>query len=255
MVLTPESPERVAHLPELQTAEAFAALARSLAELGGVRPTLEQVVVRAVDLVPCDWAVAGTAERLSDRRVRDFAGSDELMLTVQDISLRAGTSPGWEAFRHGTKEYSADLAKECRYGSYPAAMVARTPIRSVLSFGLWLHERPLGVLTLYARRVDAFDTSAQSRAALLADHATIAIEVATVADRAEQLSAALATNRSIAAAVGMLAERHHVNPEQAFDLLRVLSQRSNRRLADIAEELVRTGRVSSGVPERLGEGG
>jgi GAF domain-containing protein len=252
VVLTPGSPERVTQNPQLETAEAFAALARSLAELGGIHPTLEQVVVRAVDLVPCDWAVAGTAERLSDRRVRDFAGSDDLMFTVQDISLQAGTSPGWEAFRHGATEYSPDLTNEARYGSYPAAMVARTPIRSVLSFGLWLHERPLGVLTLYARHADAFDTCAQSRAALLADHATIAIEVATVADRAEHLQAALATNRSIGAAVGILTERHHVTPEHAFDLLRVVSQRSNRRLADIAEELVRTGHVSPSRQERAG---
>lgn len=249
---SPHSPERVTQHPELETAEAFAALARSLAELGGVRPTLEQVVARAVDLVPCDWAVAGTAERLSDRRVRDFAGSDDLMLAVQDISLRAGTSPGWEAFKHGGKEYSADLTTESRYGSYPAAMVARTPIRSVLSFGLWLHERPLGVLTLYSHRRDAFGTCAQSRAALLVDHATIAIEVATMADRAEHLRAALATNRSIGAAVGILAERHHVTPEHAFDLLRVISQRSNRRLADLAEELVRTGHLSPTEPKRAG---
>jgi hypothetical protein len=174
------------------------------------------------------------------------------MLTVQDISLRAGTSPGWEAFKHGGKEYSPDLTKEHRYGSYPAAMVARTPIRAVLSYGLWLHERPLGVLTLYAARPGAFDTCAQSRAAMLADHATIALEVALVADRAEHLRAALATNRSIGAAVGMLAERHHVTPEHAFDLLRVVSQRSNRRLADIAEELVRTGHVSPPGQERAG---
>lgn len=252
MGVTPGTPESGAQESELETAGAFAALARSLAELGGVRPTLEQVVARAVDLVPCDWAVAGTAERLSDRRVRDIAGSDDLMLTVQDISLRAGTSPGWEAFKHGGREYSADLTTEFRYGSYPAAMVARTPIRSVLSYGLWLHERPLGVLTLYAARADAFDTCAQSRAALLADHATIALEVATVADRAEHLRAALATNRSIGAAVGILTERHHVTPEHAFDLLRVVSQRSNRRLADIAEELVRTGHVPPTTPERAG---
>jgi hypothetical protein len=244
--LTPQPPDGATPHPGLETAEAFAALARSLAELGAVGPTLEQVVERAVDIVPCDWAVAATAELTDDRRARHFAGSGDLIETVHDIAGRVGTTPGWDAFRRGSKEYSPDLTTECRYGRYPAMMVARTPIRSVLSFGLRLHDRPLGVLTLYARRPHAFDTCAQSRAALLAEHATIAIEVATKTDRAENLRAALDTNRSIGAAVGMLAERHGITPEQAFDVLRVLSQQRNRRVADIADDLVRTGHVAPG---------
>jgi GAF domain-containing protein len=230
---------------DLGTAEVFAALARSLAELGAMRPTLEQLVSRAVDLVPCDWAAVAAAEHLSRRPARHSAGTDEeLMRTVAAIAGSIGTSPGWDAFKRGTVEYSPDLTTEGRYGSYPSEMVARTPIRSVLSFGLQLHDKPLGVLTLYSRGLDAFDEGAQTRGALLAEHATIAIDAATVACRAETLRTALETNRSIGAAVGILVERHKVSPEQAFDLLKVVSQRSNRRLADLADELVRTGRVS-----------
>lgn len=47
--------------------EAFAALARSLAEAGGLRPTIEQIVARSVDLVPCQWAAIAVAEELGDR--------------------------------------------------------------------------------------------------------------------------------------------------------------------------------------------
>jgi GAF domain-containing protein len=125
-------------------------------------------------------------------------------------------------------------------------MVTRTPVRSVLSFGLTLNGRAMGVLTFYARHPEAFDSGAQGRAALLADHATIAIEAASVADRAENLRTALDSNRWIGAAVGVLVERHKCSPEQAFDLLRVVSQRTNRRLAELAEELVRTGKVAQG---------
>ena len=38
-------------------------------------------------------------------------------------------------------------------------------------------------------------------------------------------------------------ERHKLTPEQAFDLLRSISQNSNRKLVDIAESLVTTGEV------------
>lgn len=229
---------------ELGAAGVFADLARTLAELGGVTPTLQEVVTRALELVPCDWAAAAAAEQLGGRPARHSAGTDEdLMQTIAEIAGDLRTSPGWDAFALGCMVHSPDLARETRFGAYAREMVARTPVRSVLSFGLRLHDRPLGVLTLYARRPDAFDAGAQSRASLLADHATIAIDSATVADRAETLRAGLETNRWIGAAVGVLVERHKVSPEQAFDLLKVASQRTNRRLADLAEELVQTGQV------------
>ena len=38
-------------------------------------------------------------------------------------------------------------------------------------------------------------------------------------------------------------ERHKLTPQQAFDLLRSISQNSNRKLVDIAESLVTTGEV------------
>lgn len=226
-------------------AEAFAALARSLAELGGVTPTLQEVVTRALDIVPCDWAAAAAADHLTDRPARHSAGTDDdLMRTIAEIAGHTRTSPGWEAFADGSTVYAADLTCESRFGAYPQDMVARTPVRSVLSFGLRLNDRALGVLTMYARHPNAFDSGARGRAALLADHATIAIEAATVAHRAENLQTALDSNRWIGAAVGVLVERHKCSPEQAFDLLRVVSQRTNRRLADLAAELVRTGKLS-----------
>lgn len=230
---------------DLGPAEVFATLARSLAELGGVSPTLQEVVTRALDIVPCDWSAAAAADHLTHRPARHSAGTEgELMRTIADIAGHTRTSPGWDAFANGSMVYAADLTRESRFGSYPEEMVTRTPVRSVLSFGLRLHDRALGVLTFYARQPNAFDADARARAALLADHATIAIEAATVADRAENLRTALESNRWIGAAVGVLVERHKCTPEQAFDLLRLVSQRTNRRLADLAEELVRTGKVS-----------
>ncbi len=230
---------------DLGPAEVFAALARSLAELGGVNPTLQELVTRALGIVPCDWAAAAAADHLTERPARHSAGTDDaLMRTIAEIAGRSRTSPGWEAFAIGSMVYAPDLTRERRFDGYPEEMVTRTPVRSVLSFGLRLNGRALGVLTLYAGSPNAFDSGAQGRAALLADHATIAIEAATVADRAENLQTALDSNRWIGAAVGVLVERHKCSPEQAFDMLRVVSQRTNRRLADLAEELVRTGKVS-----------
>jgi signal transduction histidine kinase/DNA-binding response OmpR family regulator len=62
-----------------------------------------------------------------------------------------------------------------------------------------------------------------------------------------QLRRALQSNRTTGTAVGIVMARYDVDPERAFQVLVRTSQQSNRKLNDIAEELVRTG-VLPGVP-------
>ncbi len=91
----------------------------------------------------------------------------------------------------------------------------------------------------------AYDDAAITRASVLADHAAIAIEGSLVEDRARNLDVALESNRLIGTATGILVERHKLTPEQAFQLLRTISQHSNRRVLDVAESLVTSGEVPS----------
>lgn len=105
-------------------------------------------------------------------------------------------------------------------------------------------------MTLYADTAGAFDVAATERALVLAEHAAIVIEAARADDRAENLEAALARSRTIGAAMGILVERLRLAPDDAFELLRELSQESNRKLAAIAAELVETGTVG-GAEARL----
>ena len=60
-------------------------------------------------------------------------------------------------------------------------------------------------------------------------------------DRAENLRHALESNREIGVAVGVLMHQHRITREQAFDLLRVASQDTNRKLADVAADVADTG--------------
>jgi len=200
----------------------FATMARELAEVDGVRPTLQHLVTLAVTTVPCDWAAAVMAEQITAKPAPLSASSEpELFDEVARISGKAGSSPGWDAFDSGDMVHCPDLGTETRYPAYAADMVRLTPIRSVLSF----------------------DDDAVRRAAVLADHATVAIDAAASADRADNLEIALQRNRITGTAVGILVERLRLTPAQAFDLLRVKSQHTNRKLADLAAHLVETGEL------------
>ena len=228
----------------LAPAGVFAELARSLAEATGMLPTLQEIVDYAIVVVPCDWAAVAATDEIGPHPARMAASTDpELMATVADIAGAAGTSPGRAAFLGACTVYSADLGIEGRFRVYAPAIIDRTPIRSVLSFGLQLREERLGVLSLYAKSANFFGDDAVERASLLADHAAIAIEAESSAGRADSLEAALHSNRTIGAALGILMERHDLTPDGAFQVLRRASSYSNRKLAVIAEELVHTGHL------------
>ncbi|MBV8985281.1 MAG: ANTAR domain-containing protein [Acidimicrobiia bacterium] len=60
-------------------------------------------------------------------------------------------------------------------------------------------------------------------------------------DKVEGLEEALLSRDVIGQAKGILMERHHLTPEQAFEQLRDTSQKVNRKVRDIAAELAQTG--------------
>jgi PAS domain S-box-containing protein len=60
-------------------------------------------------------------------------------------------------------------------------------------------------------------------------------------EKAEHMQKALSSNRTIGTAIGVLMALHHVTSDQAFDMLREESQRSNVKLRDVAESVVFTG--------------
>lgn len=62
------------------------------------------------------------------------------------------------------------------------------------------------------------------------------------------LEYALKTSRTIGMAMGILIERHKLSPELAFEMLRLASQHGNRKLRDLALDLVYTGELSAWPP-------
>lgn len=222
--------------------EQFAQLARQLVETPGVMPTLCGVVEGAVDLVPCDWAAVAVTEKISVLPARLAASNDpDLIKVIGTVAIEAGTSPGIVAYEEARVVACPDLAHEEHFVPYAAQMLAQTSVRAVLSVPLVFKGTTTGVMSLYAVRAHNFDAEAEARARVLAEHAVIAIEAAQTQDTAENLEMALLRSRTIGAAMGILMERHKLTPDRAFDLLRTASQDHNRKLADIAAELVETG--------------
>ncbi|SNS03101.1 ANTAR domain-containing protein [Geodermatophilus pulveris] len=71
--------------------------------------------------------------------------------------------------------------------------------------------------------------------------AELCARVAAAEDRADNLERALASNRRIGVAIGVLMTRLRCTEDQAFALLRQESMRRNVKVADLAEQVVYTG--------------
>lgn len=76
---------------------------------------------------------------------------------------------------------------------------------------------------------------------LLAERAMAVVQRERLQAKNEHLQRALASNREIGAAMGILMIEHKLTGDQAFDLLRRASQHSHRKLAALAAEVAETG--------------
>ncbi|MFM6850168.1 MAG: GAF and ANTAR domain-containing protein, partial [Terrabacter sp.] len=202
--------------------------------------------------VPCQWAAIAVSPHLTDHPAKHSTSTDEALgATVARIAGDAGESPGITAFHEGTTIHSPDLALEERYPDYRDGMLRETAVRSVLSSAIRVHDTTVGVLTLYADAPQAFDLEAVDRARMLTEHAALAVSAQLSDDRAQNLEVALHNSRTIGAAIGILTERHRIPPAHAFDRLRQASQLGNRKISDLADELVRTGTLAAPLEDVL----
>lgn len=237
---------------DVSSAAAFASLARALTETPGFVPKLQLITAAATELAPCRWASIAVTAHLSALPAKRSASTDPALgAAIADIAGSSGSSPGIDAFERGVTVSCPDLAREPRFPEYAARMLADTPVRSVLSTAIRIHDVTAGVLTFYAAEAGAFDDMALERALLLTEHAAVAIAAELSEDRADNLEAALANSRMIGTAVGILTERFRIPPGHAFAKLREASQHTNRKLSDIATEVVETGTLAGDAGEAL----
>ena len=118
-----------------------------------------------------------------------------------------------------------------------------TRVNSALSYRLNVLDAPgtTATLNIYSEQWDAFDEASVSTGRMLATHCSWLVSAMLARDRADNLARALQSNREIGVAMGILMQRHRLTREQAIHALRVASQETNRKLADIATEVADTG--------------
>ena len=200
-------------------------------------------------------------QRVAELAQATIPGADEVSVTLLDgekahtagftgpvaaqldeRQYAAGFGPCMDAALGGEVVSLPDLGQDERYPGF-SAVATRHGVRSSLSVGMPVPQRRVGGLNVYARKAHAFDDAAVDLARAFADYAAVALLNASLLESKEalarQLEQAMASRAAIEQAKGILMARTGCTPEEAFALLSRQSQNTNRKLHDVADDLVR----------------
>ena len=160
---------------------------------------------------------------------------------IDQAQYDAGRGPCLDAMRTGEVNRIRDTATDERWPEFAAA-AAGAGVRSTLALPMRVAHRIVGGFNLYSRNVEGFEGAAVETAALFAAQAGMAVAGSLAywhqRELVQHLEEALKNRPVIEQAKGMIMAREGVTADEAFDVLRRASQRQNRKLRDIAVEIV-----------------
>lgn len=169
------------------------------------------------------------------------ACTGDLALALDEAQYATGNGPCMDASAAGEVLIVEDFHAETRWPDYVARAV-QTSGRSSLSVPMPVQSSVLAALNLYSLEPGAFGdadvVAAKGVAALGAVTVTQMDAQASAELHAAQLEEAMRSRALIEQAKGIIMATTRCDAERAFELLRAQSQVENRKLREIARELV-----------------
>ncbi|MCW2838869.1 MAG: hypothetical protein JWR55_352 [Aeromicrobium sp.] len=227
----PESPD-----------QAFARLAIELSEAVTVAQSAQQIVDFAMKTVGSQFA---GITMLRGRGAFETVGpSAPSVVAADNLQYQLNEGPSVDAATTSRLVLSPDLADDRRWPRWGPAAV-ELGFRSILSAELHAGGRRIGSINLYGSVERQFSRDDVDIAELFAKHA--AAGLAAVSLR-EGLQNALDSRTIVGQAQGVLMERFSVDADRAFSILRRYSQDGNRKLVEVARDLVESTQLPDAAP-------
>ncbi|MGP4017748.1 GAF and ANTAR domain-containing protein [Saccharopolyspora sp. 5N708] len=235
---------------ERAVAEALVSLADSLVDDFDMIELLHRLTSDCVRLLPID--AAGLL--LSDQRgaLQLVSSSTEQARLLELFQLQTDEGPCLDCFRTSRQVSSIDLAQDGNRWPNFAARALEAGFIAVHALPLRLRADTIGALNLFSATASAMGQEELRIGQALADVATISILQERAIRRGdivnEQLQTALNSRVIIEQAKGVLAERNQTGMNEAFTTLRRYARAYNRRLTEVASEVV-DGTLLISIPE------
>jgi GAF domain-containing protein len=230
----------------------------ALAELATISYSdlnLEQVLHRVAELARQTLSGAGEVSitLVPERGPYTAAFTGDLALHLDEWQYRLHGGPCLQAAADKTVIVIADTATESRWPEWVARARA-AGAGSVLSVGLPIDDTVRGALNSYGRRPLAFEDGTAALAQDFARYVGVALANAHLYYRtdatARGLSTAMESRAVIEQAKGIVMADRHCTADEAFAVLTRISQETNRKLRDVAADLV--ARVQRSAPRAQG---
>ena len=202
-------------------------------------PTL--IVEIAAATVPGTQSASITEGRRG--RFRTVASTDPVAAGADAIQYSLGAGPCVDATVTDAVFRTDDVAQDQRWPEFGRRAHAETGVTSMLATRLFLENDGdrIAALNLYSTELAAFTANDQVIATVLAAHSALALMAINARAKSVNLERGLLSSREIGAAIGILMATHKITSESAFGLLKVASQNTNRKLLDIARDVIDTG--------------
>lgn len=211
---------------------------------GPLRQSLQGVVDACVQV----FGVSGGGLMMADAQsvLRYEVATDGPGHELERIQLDLGHGPCVEAFVRDELVVTEDLAADERWPGV-AERVVPLGIHGMLGVPVHLGGITVGSLDVYFDRPHRWDLAEQRALGRYAEVVAALTEASLAAQQAGELAAqlnyALDHRVPIERGIGYLMARDRLDHAAAFNRLRRASRSSRRRVGDVAEELLREGRL------------
>jgi transcriptional regulator with GAF, ATPase, and Fis domain len=219
------------------------ALAQILLDGDHINITLRQIAEIARNALTDIDEVSVTL--LDGQKAQTVVFTGQLAVNLDERQYQSGHGPCLDAAKTGDTVVVDTDDPANPYPEFSRA-AQRVGIHHSVSVGLAIPDRIVGALNMYAatRRPIRHDTVNLAEA--FAQYAGVTVANASTYHKSaalvDQMREALTSRAVIDQAKGMLMERHGCTADEAFAMLVDASQRTNRKVGDIAEAIVKQAR-------------
>lgn len=177
---------------------------------------------------------------------RSLGASDQVAAAVEDSQIELGEGPCVDAYRNGQPALEPDLESESARRRWPlfAARVSEFGVRAIYGFPLMIGADTIGALDLYSRSPKSLRDGDLEDALILADLAALAIQAHdernddTMVRLDAEPTQGWAYQSIVHNASGMTAAQLDIPVDEALVRLRTYAFAADRRLADVAADVV-----------------
>ena len=216
----------------------------TLSKLVTAKETVSSTVQRIAELSvkAIDGAEFASISVATGGKVKTVASTSDAAGRLDDVQYETKEGPCLSSIEKHATFYIQDMNRDDTWPTFSKRAAEETGVNTLLAYVLAVHEDSLGALNIMATKTDAIPQSSRDVGAIFAAHAGVALSNAIEHQRSEQqihqLEEGMLTRQVIGQAVGLVMATRQVGADAAFHTLKEISQQSNVKIREIAEQLV-----------------